>query len=946
MSKIARIIHRKTKGICNNYYLTYTVLFVLFFIGAFGIFWYYGRAPIWDSDAISQHYPNFIYVRSWVQNIIENFTESGKIEIDQWDSSIGLGQDFLNVISFRPSSLLAAFFSKSFIVFYIWLTIAIRFYIVGIAFSKYCLYIKTSEYATLIATILYTFSSFSLVYGTKHYMFVDMMIFLPLLCLGLEKIMYKEKPWLFILGVFASAWTYFYMLYIVAIFVLLYFIIRYTFRCGEKSIRQFLLIILKCGVGGISGLVLAAASLLPTLLLTFESSRYGETVEKSYTSFWHYSRNFYLEFFTYIFTPKYMYLGLVLGFSGLLGIGVLYLFLQKKRIDIKIGIIVITFLLLIPFSSYVFNGFSGYTLRWSFGLTFVLCIMLAILLPEILNMSSKKLIIVLSIIGTYTFILLVLYFNGTDINLGGVFSILLFAFLLMIFCAKRNFYDQSAGKILLLLAVFVEITVKSISLYSPYGENYLNEFYNSDTVMNEVDALSAKVATNIEDDSVYRVDEIDDTFFESVYNRNYGQRTGVNGVSTFYSYSTGNIKKYIEDLGIAQQPTPFCILGLTHRTALNTLNSVKYATTYNPDSNFIPFGYEKIGVAQSTDVYGEPTDVYIYENQYALPYMFTYDSYIPDSEYEQLNALEKEQAMLQGIVLEEEVDYPKTTVKKECKTLLTKDDIIAQINEKYQDSTEIAITERGISTLKDGVSITLDFQGIDNAETYVWFDNLEFIPMVPTLYQDIIIGENADKLTIKQFQAEYRFWDPPVSARIVCNDGQTIYLNDEYAQYYSGKVEAVGNLGYSENAQSQVTLYFSTTGEYNFSDMKIMTYSMDDYIDKVTDLQKNGVNDIAINSNAVTGNIELDDSKFVCINIPKSNGWKAYINGEETEIYTANGMYMGILAQKGVNNITLVYQTPGLKIGLMITLVGFLILIIVYLCSRRLNRRKVLKRRR
>lgn len=925
---------KKFWNLSSNYYINYSLLFVLFFAGAFSIFIYYGKAPIWDSDAISQHYPNFIYVRKWVQDIILDFIETGKIDVNQWDSTIGLGQDFLNVVSFRPSSLFAALFNKSSIVFYIWLTIGIRFYLVGLTFSKYCLYLKIKSFSTLVATMLYTFSSYALVYGTKHYMFVDMMIFLPLLCLGIEKIMHKEKPWIFIFGVFFSAWTYFYMLYMVAIFVFLYFIIRYIFKHKRKSAREFLWIIFKSGLYGICGLVLSAFSLLPTLLLTFESSRYGETIERAYTSFWHYSRAFYLELFTYIFTPKYMYLGLVLGFSGLAGVGVLYLFLQRKRSDIKAGMIIGSIFLLFPIFSYIFNGFSGYTLRWSFGLSFLTCITVAVFLPEIFKIPANKLTKIITVVGIYICAQLGLFFYGADINFGGIFSICLFVFLIIIFYLKQNLYSKRKGKAVILLAVFIEVLVKSITLYSPHGENYLNEFYNSETVANEVDALSAGAITEIKDDSVYRVDQIDDNFFESVYNRNYGQRVDINGVSTFYSYSTGNIKKYMEDLGIAQQPTPFCILGMTHRTALNTLNSVKYATSYNPENSYIPYGYEEKEIVQDTDEYGYPKDVYIYENKYALPYIFAYDSYISYEEYEKLNALEKEQAMLQGVVLEEKVEYPKTEIDKKCETILTEEDIISQINEKYKDSSDIAITERGISTLKDGVSISIDFQGTENSETYVWFDDLEYIPMVPTLYQDLLLGDNADKLTQKTFQSQYTFWDPPKSARIVCNGNQTIYLNDEYAQYYNGAVEAVGNLGYSENAQNQVTLYFSTTGEYNFSDMKIMSYSMEHYVEKVENLKENCAEDVKIKDNIVTANIELDEAKFVCINIPKSNGWKVYVNDKETKIYTANGMYMGIFVEKGENDITLVYETPGLKLGFLLSISAFIVVIIISIFGR------------
>ena len=43
----------------------------------------------------------------------------------------------------------------------------------------------------------------------------------------------------------------------------------------------------------------------------------------------------------------------------------------------------------------------------------------------------------------------------------------------------------------------------------------------------------------------------------------------------------------------------------------------------------------------------------IYENQYALPAGYTYTSYQTRSDYEKLSPLERQQAILQGVVVED-----------------------------------------------------------------------------------------------------------------------------------------------------------------------------------------------------------------------------------------------------------------------------------------------------
>ena len=49
----------------------------------------------------------------------------------------------------------------------------------------------------------------------------------------------------------------------------------------------------------------------------------------------------------------------------------------------------------------------------------------------------------------------------------------------------------------------------------------------------------------------------------------------------------------------------------------------------------------------------EKSECRAYENENALPLGYTYDSYIPESEYEKMDVVKKQQALMDGVVLEE-----------------------------------------------------------------------------------------------------------------------------------------------------------------------------------------------------------------------------------------------------------------------------------------------------
>lgn len=53
------------------------------------------------------------------------------------------------------------------------------------------------------------------------------------------------------------------------------------------------------------------------------------------------------------------------------------------------------------------------------------------------------------------------------------------------------------------------------------------------------------------------------------------------------------------------------------------------------------------------------------------------------------------------------------------------------------------------------------------------------------------------------------------------------------------------------------------------------------------------------------------------LSVPYSTGWKAFINGEETELEKADYMYQAIRLREGLNKIELKYKTPGLLEGII-----------------------------
>ncbi len=84
--------------------------------------------------------------------------------------------------------------------------------------------------------------------------------------------------------------------------------------------------------------------------------------------------------------------------------------------------------------------------------------------------------------------------------------------------------------------------------------------------------------------------------------------------------------------------------------------------------------------------------------------------------------------------------------------------------------------------------------------------------------------------------------------------------------------------------------------------------------------------------------ITLDTSKLVFFSVPYDEGWTAYVNGKPADIEKVSYGFMAVKAEEGENKIEFRYETPGLKLGFIITLSGLVLLGIYMLITRKQKR--------
>ncbi len=293
------------------------------------------------------------------------------------------------------------------------------------------------------------------------------------------------------------------------------------------------------------------------------------------------------------------------------------------------------------------------------------------------------------------------------------------------------------------------------------------------------------------------------------------------------------------------------------------------------------------------------TTYYIYKNSYALPLGYTYDAYMTREEYDALGALEKQQAMMQAVVLEENTDFIKEITPKTY-----------VLNIPYEAEYDGIIYEEGKFKVTDSEArLRLDYNTRKYSEIYLVFHGL-----------DLSSGR----------QEKLGMW----TKTNTWGSNYTLFRS-KASSYYFGYEDIVLNLGYTKRKANETEITFSNRGTFGLEGISLYALplgKLDDYYAKRT---KSTLKDVVISNNKIVGNIDTWKDRMLVFNVPYSKGWTAYVDGEKVEVQEANVMYMAIPITKGSHEIVLKYKTPYLQIGLLISIVSAVMLIGIALLEKK-----------
>jgi len=505
----------------------------------------------------------------------------------------------------------------------------IRMTIILMVTTLYFRYLKINAWPAFIGAVVYSTSIIYFRHVTYWEFFTDAMIWLPLLLIGVEKIIREARMGMFLFAVSISLFDNFYFAYVNFLLVGLYILFRWIFPLTEgellkrKQIKKYIVSVL-------TGFCISGISFFPAVFGYVNNYRppYEDAVP------------------LFEFVDNLLLNGRILYMPAFVLLCLMLISFYRNRIFRFFAslTILLSIMHFSPLVGSIFNGFSAPQYRWEYFLSLAAGGVSASALQMITKVKVKQLIVAMSI----TICLYILFYQYdpkltfkelTDAYMA-IAAVLVISFLFVLVLAK----NQQAGKVMAILIILTSITnanyfqekrlTKTGTEFRVSKEFMMSDEYNG-ADQREVIRLIQKQ----EKDPLARIDWMIDMRNNTPIVQDF------KGMSVYSSILNKEVLLfYLKDLEIdmgRESVSRYASLG--DRANLYSMLMGKYYVAEQGDES-IPYGFTEIA---STGKY------VAYKNENLLPFVRTTNTVFLEEELENASPVAKEQAMLTGIVLEE-----------------------------------------------------------------------------------------------------------------------------------------------------------------------------------------------------------------------------------------------------------------------------------------------------
>ena len=885
---------RGTFGLLKEYWPQFLLAFLfpaLTVLAAFAVTGCYpfGDRTILTVDLYHQYCPFLVAFRDKVL--------SGESLFYSWND--GLGQEYYAAYAnyaASPLNIFSLFFTAKTMPVFIEFVTCFR---AGLA-SLFMLLFLSSNDNRRIDNITVVFSSSYALCGWFisffwNIMWCDAVVLLPLIALGLKRLLADRKVGLYIVTLAIAIASNYYAGYFICLFMVIFAPAYYfCLFSGEKPkgdpgrlcFKTFIGAAFRFAFSSILAAGASAALTIPTYLILKNCSATGDQLKVDYGL-----QNDLFDFFGRLMVAANPNIrdGMANVYSGIVIVLLLPLFfLLPKRTGIKLKHkIVFGVLLAVMYLSltnrtlnFIWHGMhfpNQIPYRESFIMSFLLVFIGFLTIRRIRSLGVKY--VTGAVLSSAAFLILYEKFGSGNEGYLQIGVTLLFLIIQgaalhtvsNINVKKSEFFLETLLTVTMMVEMFAAslITIglvckhEGFTSYAPYGRNH-------EEVHAYVEqAEGSEGHMNFERSELYPNNVCD---LQSLYN--------VKGLSIFSSTARESFVKYMRNFGFHNNNiNGLRNAGLTRVTAtlLNVRNLVEIDKT-----QAVPalFEQEYKGKVISS-----------WANKDALSVGFMTDpaviDYAPDYDND-LNVFSKTNDWVKSMGAEDDVYKPVTLIAGDTSGLMTVD---------CESSAMAFTTSSNVQNNEYSFNVTVKDADI-GSDIYLYANSKKGGNVT------ITCGDKTRKFEIRSFQI--------ISCGVFDGTPIEVYLK------------------YSESPSSNITLYGYQLDRAGYDRM----------LEKFSDEQL-FVTDY--DTTSLSGHIDVKEDGLLFLSIPYAEGWSAVVDGENAEITPIQDALMGIRLKAGSHDISLKYTPAGFKAGLIISIVSVIAIALIISVSFIISRKKAAK---
>ncbi|WP_203362725.1 YfhO family protein [Bacillus sp. REN10] len=711
-------------------------------------------------------------------------------------------------------------------------------------------YLQLEKTAAFTGAVVYGLSVMYFRHVVFWEFFADAMIWIPLLVIAAEKIIRDGRPVWLIVILSLMLFNNFYFAYINLVFLAIYIVFRWIVplthhdRHKIEQIKWFI-------VSSVISFCLSAISFLPAAYGFFNNYRPSYDGE--------------ISIFAAVDQPLFISRYLIVPAIFILCMCTISFY---KHSLFRLFALISLFLLLLhysPMAGSAFNGFSAPQYRFEYLLSFTIAGCIAVGIEQLKYIRLKEGII--AIITTLAIYLTSATFIDSTVEMTlikkiGLSLVGITSLLFILYYWKKNTLFLRCLQGWVIISCLLIVNLYEVTLSEKAGVKTVTKDFLESTSYNNSE--QQQLIHQIQQEMKQPFEKID-WMVPTRNNTPIVQRFP--GTSLYSSiFNQQLLFFYWHDLQIdmgRESVSRYATFG--NRSNLHSLLQANFWMRSKDQEMNVPYGFEK---------FSETKHYVAYKNKWPLPFVRTTKTVFQETDLQQSSALDREHAMLQGIVLKDET-IPHQPWNTRVKNLINQATITA-IGGTYQDH-KLAVKEK-----VGGIDLISKQHNEKTADYYVSFhiENTDGLPFT--------LKVNDYKTTRKASDSIYKTNVNELMIRVPKNEKISIRVPK-------------GNY-----IVKSISL-FEEDYEVLKQSMSHHAYSPEVHINR---------NNVKINYNNQT------EEQFMALPIPFEQGWSLKINGKKQPIYEANYAFTGIALQEGRNQIELTYTPPFFRVSLLLLIIG------------------------